>query len=234
MSDEKKKKKEYEIFCEFLKACAYYQIDFNSIKVSDNPDIKCEVQDGQEKGFELAEIIHEKYQQVRNIRIFLENKLREYLLKDPKFLKDFQKKSVAIYFPENVKSYKNLQKNLKSLRELLSNMNTKGISELKPQDNLGFIDLIIIRDSNFGPSVRVPNAQSIDIPIISILQKKLQKRYLRGCDLLLYYDKLTAFDETYPYFEIDNYLNENELQNPYEIIWIFSLRNNKILFKYPS
>lgn len=64
MSNDSKQSREYNVFYEFAKVCTHYKIDLNSIKVGDNPDIICKLNNGSEKGFELTEIIDEKYQQI--------------------------------------------------------------------------------------------------------------------------------------------------------------------------
>jgi hypothetical protein len=108
--------REYNIFYEFAKVCTYFKIDLNSIKVNNNPDILCKLNDGSEKGFELTEIIDETYQQIKKIRI--------------------SNKRDAIYFPRSVKSHRDLNKNLIPLRDYFIDLSLKGITEDNPREKI--------------------------------------------------------------------------------------------------
>jgi hypothetical protein len=142
-------------------------------------------------------------------------------------------KKVTNGFSRTFTRTQDLKRVLPKLLDYLHYLNVKGIKDIRPENKLNFIDYITIRDSKFGTKIRVPNAQFIGIPIKNRLDDKFIKNYATDCDLLLYYDKLTVFDRAVPYEEVKNYI-ENKKENPFTKIWIFSLKDNSIIFKYPS
>jgi len=227
-----KQQREYRVFLRFAKACTYYQIDIRTIKISDSPDVRCKLLDGNEKWFELTEIIDPEYVKVKKARIAFAKILEDFLLKDQLFLVTFKNKKVTVGFSQKFLSTQVLKKNIIELQKYLHYLNAKGIKEISPKNKFSFIDYITIQDSIFGIQVRVPNAQSVGIPIKDRLDNKFRRNYAEDCDLLLYYDKLTVFDRAVPYENIKNYIVSKK-ENLFKKIWIFSLKNDSIVFQYP-
>lgn len=228
-----KQQREHGVFLRFARVCTHYKIDIKTIKIGDSPDVKCKLLDGNEKWFELTEIIDPEYVKVTKTRVIFEKILQDFFLKDQVFPVTFKNKKVTIGFSRTFTRTRDLKRDLPKLLEYLHYLNVKGIKDISPKNKCNFIDYITIRDSKFGIKIRVPNAQFVGIPIKDRLDDKFIRNYATGCDLLLYYDKLTVFDRAVPYEEVKNYIVCKK-KNPFTKIWIFSLKEDSIIFEYPS
>lgn len=233
MPDISKQAKEYNVFKRFARVCTHYPIAFSTIVIGDNPDVQCRLIDGSEKWFELTEIIDPNYLAVRKARRDFDKILKNFLLNDKLFLLTFKHKKVAISFSRSFTNRAELKKNLPRLLSYLHELNVKKIKEINPKNVFNFIDYITITDSKYDARVRVPNAQFVGIPIKERLDDKFNKRYSKDCDLILYYDKLTVFSQAVPYEDIIDYI-KNKKESPFQKIWIFSLKDDSILFEYPE
>lgn len=232
MADISKEVREYNVFKRFANVCTYYSIALSTIEVGDNPDVKCKLSNGIEKWFELTEIIDPDYLKIKKARIKFEKILHNYMFEDQLFILAFKDKKVTIGFSRSFTSTILLKKDLPKLLHYLHDLNAQSIKEIGINNKFDFIDYIAIQDSKFGPKIRVPNTQSVGIPIEERLKDKFMKSYAKNCDLLLYYDKLTVFDRAAPYSNIEDYL-KTKTNNPFSKIWIFSLKDDSIVFEYP-
>jgi hypothetical protein len=235
---------EINIFKKFAKLYPI-PLDIDSAKKNKEPapDITCRTINNDTKTFELVQIIDTSLATIINAPLKLKDSFYNTLEKmeiveKTKFKKKFFNALIMTSFSKDISQNKKISLIPKILNNLLI-LNKTDIGQYKSNyfpEIEKFIDWILITRGDFnGPIFDIKSITSFDDPITDEIRKKFNKTYKNKHEIeLLAYYNFQPFNKFSKHIdEAKNYIINNYINSPFSRIWIYSIRENEIIFFYP-
>jgi len=233
----KSTEKEIYIFKKFAKLCPY-SISLNSIikKEPPEPDISCSLLDGIIIAFELVEIIDEDLARSFNDSIRLKEAFNDEL---EQLEENFNNALIYIAFNKEI-LFRRKKNSIQKIINYLLTLDKTTEGEFKPKDLIDIVKFISISRGVIGPIIDVESFAWIDDPCEERIKRKFEKKYeteSNNIELLSYYALQTKEPENileYKLYSLKKFIKNNIKSSVFQRVWIYSARENRIIFVYPS
>jgi len=233
----KSTKNEIYIFKKFAKL-SRYSINPKSIvkKEPPEPDISCSLSDGSTIAFELTEIIDEDLKRSNSDSIRIKEAFNNEL---EQLEENFN--NALIYIAFNKEILFRIKKNsIQKIINYLLTLDKTAEGEFRPKDLIDIIKFITIARGVIGPEIYVESVAWIDDPCIERIKRKFEKKYeteSNNIELLAYYELQPKEPENileYKLNSLKEFVKNNIKSSAFQRVWIYSTREKKIIFVYPS
>lgn len=236
-------KNELRIFKKFARL-APYPLCLNSITKREppEPDISCNLSDGTTIAFEVVECIDSSLAQSihgsQDLNKVLYDEFKKLSRKrKERFKVNFGNALIGVAFVEEASVEKKTSSIPKIFDYLLTLGNTaEGKFNLRSYPELKDVVrwLKIGRGEFNGPLFDVPAVTSFADPAKERIESKFKKEYKikSRTELLAYYELQPEIREDL--LELQKFVEDNIKSSIFQRVWIYSVRQNKVVFVYPS
>ncbi len=239
--------KELFIFEKFAAHCLLFSIDVTSITKCHppEPDIRCQLSDGNFMAFELVECIDSDlakkvYGDYFEFKELMERKLKKLPRDEMSFIKHKYKDALICIVPNKGLSFSRLQHAagciLKYLRDFSTNKDGK--YDICRDTEMGKIisSIFITNGLQDGPEICLNTFTMFADPCAELLAKKFTKKYETDCkiDLLAYYYLQPTIPENLWLPSVNAVLEDKFQASMFNRVWIYSATANKIILSYPG
>lgn len=233
----KSTKKEISIFKKFTKLCPY-SINLSSIikKEPPEPDISCSLSDGSIIAFELTEIIDEDLARSFNDSIRLKEAFNDEL---EQLEANFNNALIYIAFDEEI-LFRRKKNSIQKIINYLLTLDKTAEGEFRPKDLIDIVKFMSISRGVIGPIIDVESIAWIDYPCKEYIKRKFEKNYeteSNNIELLAYYELQPKEPKNileYKLNSLKEFVKNNIISSEFQRVWIYSTRENKIIFVFPS
>jgi len=233
----KSTEKEIYIFRKFAKLCPY-SINLDSIikKEPPEPDILCSLPDGSIIAFELTEIIDEDLAGSFNDSIRLKEAFNDEL---EQLEANFNNALIYIAFTEGI-LFRRKKNSIQKIINYLLTLDKTAEGVFKPEDLIDIVKFITISRGVIGPIIDVESFAWIDDPCKECIKRKFEKVYKtesNNIELLAYYELQPKEPENIlecKLYSLKKFIKNNIKSSVFQRVWIYSARENRIIFVYPS
>ena len=233
----KSTKKEIYTFKKFAKLCPY-SINLSSIikKEPPEPDISCSLSDGSTIAFELTEIIDEDLARSFSDSIRLKEAFNDEL---EQLESNFNNALIYIAFTEKF-LFRRKKNSIQKIINYLLTLDKTTEGEFRPKDLIDIVKFITISRGVIGPIIDVESLAWIDNPCKESIKRKFEKEYeteSNNIELLVYYELQPKEPKNileYKLNSLKKFVKNNIKSSKFQRVWIYSARENKIIFVYPN
>lgn len=239
---DKQRKIEISVFKEFVKFCLLEIVSFDS-KDPPEPDILCELKNGNKLAFELVEAVDHNQARQHDLSISVKQEMRQYYeslsgSSKNNFNNLYGNADLFFKFGDDLTKNKILN-NLPEIFTFLLSLDEKSEGNIKnttPNFPNVCKKIRINRGCFIGPMFNISNAMYIKDGVTEALSSKFNKAY--SCsypiELIIHSDTRPLLPSTLWIDEVKGYIKENLLNSPFRRVWVFGLHEMKIEYVFPS
>lgn len=241
----KQRDNETNIFTRFAMLCPY-KIDLDSIEQRDppEPDISCNLSNGNTIAFELVESIDESlaksfYDAFNLKQAFMDALEKMPIEKSILFNSNFQNASFYISFALGLTARKKNGLIPTILDHLLALEKTyEGTIDIHHilELNKTVRNIVVSRGRYVGPLFEIAAGGSFGEPCLYRVREKFNKKYKEVSDmeLLVYFELQPGIPLDHWLPQVEKFIRENIRETKFKRVWIYSVSKNKLIYIYPK
>jgi hypothetical protein len=224
---------ERRVFAQFAKVALALSANGFDTRNPPEPDIRCQLDDGTSRSFELVEVIDPHLVTALNEALYLEDALGNAY--SHQTLPGFSDALIGIAFTRKSgrrQRLKSIPRLFDYLRTLPSGCTGRHFIPIQLALREQVLAVRVYRGGLVGPSFRVDSGTFVKDPILDRLKAKLAKRYETDVpiELLAYYEHQPTQRVEFTLPKVRDFIDSGLSASPFTRVWVFDAGRNVVLF----